>query len=74
VRAHGPAATPVGICDKPGHIAEITLETLLLLADGGSTSMRKSILDEAREVVWLALVVGGLSVVGVGIAMALAAS
>jgi hypothetical protein len=36
--------------------------------------MWKSILDEAREVMWLALVVGGLSVVGVGIAVALAAS
>jgi hypothetical protein len=72
VRARGSAATPV--CDKPRHITEITLETLLLLGDGGSTSVWKSILDEAREVVWLALVVGGLSVVGVGIAMALAVS
>jgi len=34
--------------------------------------MWKSVLDEAREVVWLASVVGGLSAVGVGIAIALA--
>jgi hypothetical protein len=36
--------------------------------------MWKSVLDEAREVVWLASLVGGLSAVGVGIAIALAAS
>jgi len=36
--------------------------------------MWKSVLEEAREVVWLASVVGGLSAVGVGIAIALAAS
>jgi len=35
--------------------------------------MWKSVLDEAREVVWLASVIGGLSVVGVGLAVALAA-
>jgi hypothetical protein len=40
----------------------------------GGTSMWKSVLNEAREVMWLALVVGGLSAIGVGIAMALAAS
>jgi hypothetical protein len=35
--------------------------------------MWKTIFDEVREVVWLASVVGGLSVVGVGIAIAIAA-
>jgi hypothetical protein len=35
--------------------------------------MWKSVLDEAREVVWLASLVGGLSVAGVGLAIALAA-
>jgi hypothetical protein len=35
--------------------------------------MWKSVLEEAREVVWLASLVGGLSVVGVGIALALTA-
>ena len=35
--------------------------------------MWKSVLDEAREVVWLASLVGGLSAVGVGIAFALVA-
>jgi hypothetical protein len=35
--------------------------------------MWKSVLYEAREVVWLASVVGGLSAVGVGIAIVLAA-
>jgi hypothetical protein len=33
--------------------------------------MWKSVLDEAREVVWLASIISGLSVVGVGIAVAL---
>jgi len=35
--------------------------------------MWKSVLKEAREVVWLASLVCGLSAVGVGIAVALAA-
>lgn len=35
--------------------------------------MWKSVLDEAREVVWLASIVGGLSAVGVGVAIVLAA-
>jgi len=35
--------------------------------------MWKSVLDEAREVVWLAWIVGALSAVGVGIAVALVA-
>ena len=36
--------------------------------------MWKSMLDEAREVVWLASVIGGLSAVGVGMAVVLAAT
>jgi hypothetical protein len=35
--------------------------------------MWKSVLSEAREVVWLASIVGGLSVASVGIAIALVA-
>ena len=35
--------------------------------------MWKSMIDEAREVVWLASFVGGLSAVGVGVAVVLAA-
>jgi hypothetical protein len=35
--------------------------------------MWKSVFDEAREVMWLASIVGGLSVVSVGIAVAIAA-
>jgi hypothetical protein len=35
--------------------------------------MWKSVLDEARELVWLASIIGGLSAVSVGIAVALAA-
>ncbi len=34
--------------------------------------MWKSVLDEAREVVWLATMIGGLSAVGVGVAVVLA--
>ena len=44
------------------------------LVRGGIAPMWKSVLDEAREVVWLASVVGWLSALGVGIAIALAAS
>jgi hypothetical protein len=36
--------------------------------------MWKSVLDEVREVLWLASLVGGLSAAGIGIAMALAAA
>jgi hypothetical protein len=36
--------------------------------------MWKSILDETREVMWLASVVGGLSILGVGVVIVLAAS
>jgi hypothetical protein len=39
----------------------------------GSTTMFKSVLNETREILWLASVVGGLSAVGVGIAVALVA-
>ena len=35
--------------------------------------MWMSVVTEARELVWLALIVGGLSMVSVGIAIALAA-
>jgi len=36
--------------------------------------MWKSVVDEAKEVVWLASVVGSLSIVGIGVALALAVS
>jgi hypothetical protein len=36
--------------------------------------MWKSVLDEAREVLWLTSLVGGLSAAGIGIAIALAAA
>jgi hypothetical protein len=35
--------------------------------------MWKSVFEEAREIVWLASLVGGLSAVGIGIAVALIA-
>ena len=35
--------------------------------------MWKSVIDEAREVVWLAAVIGGLSAAGMGLAVVLAA-
>ena len=41
---------------------------------GGSTVMWKSMLDEPRAVVWLASVIGGVSAVGVGMAVVLAAT
>ena len=44
-----------------------------LASSGGSIPMWKSVLDEAREIVWLASLVGGLSAVGIGIAVALSA-
>jgi len=36
--------------------------------------MWKTFFDELREIVWLASVIGGLSLVGVGLAVALAAT
>jgi hypothetical protein len=33
--------------------------------------MWKSVLDETREIVWLASLVGGLSVIGIGIVIAI---
>ena len=36
--------------------------------------MWKSMREEMREVVWLVSIVGGLSVIGVGLAVALAAA
>ena len=42
-------------------------------SNGGSTTMWKSVVTEARELAWLASMVGGLSVVSVGIAIALTA-
>ena len=41
-------------------------------SNGGSTPMWKSVLTEARELAWLTSIVGGLSVVSVGIGMAIA--
>jgi hypothetical protein len=40
----------------------------------GRTSMWKAVWAEARELMWLASVVGGLSVVGVGLAVVVAAA
>jgi hypothetical protein len=34
--------------------------------------MWKSVLDEAREIAWLATMIGGLSAVGIGVAVVLA--
>ena len=43
-------------------------------SSNGSTPMWKSVLDEAREVVWLASLVGGLSAVCVAVAIAIVAA
>ena len=42
------------------------------LSSTGGIPMWKSMLDEAREVVWLASIVGGLSAIGVGLAVVVA--
>jgi hypothetical protein len=36
--------------------------------------MWKSVLDEAREIAWLATMIGGLSAVGIGVAVDLASA
>jgi hypothetical protein len=36
--------------------------------------MWKSVLDEAREIAWLATMIGGLSAVGIGVAVVLASA
>jgi hypothetical protein len=50
--------------------------SLAVLAAGnrGSTTMWKSVLEEAREVAWLVSIVGCLSVAAVGLAVAFAAA
>ena len=59
---------------EPSRALEPTALIMVVGRDsGGSTPMWKSVLKEAREVVWLASLVCGLSAVGVGIAVALAA-
>lgn len=45
---------------------------VIRLSSTGGTPMWKSMLDEAREVVWLASIVGGLSAIGVGLAVVVA--
>ena len=60
------------MCKGGLHAEPIAPLTVHRAGIGGSIQMWKSVLDEAREVVWLASIVGGLSVVGVGIAIALA--
>jgi hypothetical protein len=40
----------------------------------GSTPMWKTVLDEAREIAWLAIVIGALSVASVSLAVVLAAA
>jgi hypothetical protein len=42
-------------------------------SSGGTTPMWKLVLEEAREVVWLAALVSGLSAVGIGIVVTLVA-
>jgi hypothetical protein len=58
-----------GICVEGTKCSGVVKAT----SSGGSTPMWKSVLDEAREVVWLASIVGGLSAAGLSIAIALAA-
>jgi hypothetical protein len=50
------------------------MRILKLSAALAAISTWKSVLDEAKEIVWIVLVVGGLSAVAVGIAVALAVS
>ena len=40
----------------------------------GSAKMWNSLFDELREMIWLASIIGGLSALGVGLAVAFAAA
>jgi hypothetical protein len=42
--------------------------------NGGSTTMWKSVFEEAREVAWLISIIGCLSVAALGLAVAFAAT
>ncbi len=42
-------------------------------ADSGAPGIWQQVREEAREVIWLASVIGALSAAGVGLAVALAA-
>jgi len=43
-------------------------------SDYGERSNWKAVRDELREIAWLASVIGGLSIAGVGLAVVLAAA
>jgi len=58
----------------PTHGTERLCLRLFPQVASGSTLMWKSVLDEAREVVWLASLVGGLSAVSVALAIAIVAA
>jgi hypothetical protein len=60
--------------DLPGWWNLAATLAVVWASNAGSTPMWKSVLDEAREVMWLASVIGGLSAMGVGLAVVLAAA
>ena len=60
--------------DLPGWWNLAATLAVVWAGNAGSTPMLKSVLDEAREVMWLASVIGGLSAMGVGLAVVLAAA
>ena len=75
VRFASPVSTePAGPFSlKPGPDSTGTKQqpAVLRASSGESNPMWKSVLSEARELVWLASIVGGLSVASVGIAITL---
>jgi hypothetical protein len=51
----------------------IVVPAVLAASNRGSTTMWKSVFEEAREVAWLISIIGCLSVAAVGLAVAFAA-
>jgi hypothetical protein len=49
------------------------VSAVLAASNRGSTTMWKSVFEEAREVAWLVSIIGCLSVAAVGLAVAFAA-
>lgn len=61
--------------DKPAQIRNRSAkDPLSCVSDPWSASMRQAVWVELREVAWLVSVIAGLSVVGVGLAVAIAAA
>jgi hypothetical protein len=71
VRHHNSVVTPMVTACVDGRQCPLGLVCSILAAHGVHSTMWNSAWNELREVVYVAVMVGGLSAVGVGLAVAL---